>query len=230
MTATSEPAHGITARWLRLSLRARTAVVLYQVAVATACGWLLKSFNDTQPLRSNWQDAITAVVIVFVLLELLMAVVTAVIASRRHRKMLGTRAAVIPVVIKGWRTRWADAWRGFAVMCLWVFGVYLLIMVGGPFTEWLLPESQWATRWRYSLQDGLSDAQYKFGSIPHDCEFLTAPMGAKHCYYEKQVLTTRIRRGESGLLEVSRDEGNSWSPADATDRATVLVWWKKIQE
>jgi hypothetical protein len=97
--------------------------------------------------------------------------------------------------------------------------------------DWLFPESEWATRWRYrGLVGDVGEATYIFERRHHDCEFLTAPIGDKHCRYDKQVTTIRLRHGPSGYLEVSHDEGRTWSLADSSDHAMVFVSWSKVED
>jgi hypothetical protein len=92
----------------------------------------------------------------------------------------------------------------------------------------MFPESEWATKWRYSLDSEFRDAVYVMDKHSHDCEFLSAPIGSKHCHYEKEVTTIRVRDGKTGR-ETSYD-GKTWSPAESGARATVLVSWRKIEE
>ena len=105
----------------------------------------------------------------------------------------------------------------------------LLYQPGGYVADWLFPDSEWATRWRYGLEDDLEGAVYQFDKQPHDCEFMSAPMGSKHCHYERQVATIRIRTNQS-RREVSFDEGRTWFSAEGTERRAVFVTWKNVQE
>ena len=104
----------------------------------------------------------------------------------------------------------------------------LLYVAGGYFAEWMFPESEWATKWRYNLDSDLTDAVYVMEKPPHNCEFLSAPIGDKHCHYDKVVHVVRVRDGPSGR-EVSYD-GNSWSPAEPGVRATVYISWNKVED
>lgn len=115
-------------------------------------------------------------------------------------------------------------------------GLMLVVGVwtgGGHLAVWIAPESDWAYEWRYSnsidaSEMGLSGAKVHIESRPHDCEFLTAPMGSKHCHYDRQVTTVRIRQVGAGQL-ISYDEGKTWSPeVDATSQRLVFVFWTKV--
>jgi hypothetical protein len=118
----------------------------------------------------------------------------------------------------------------------WLVGVVALVIMlsflwapGGYTAAWLWPDSTWANGWRYSLDSDLKDATVTVESIPHDCEFLTAPLGSKHCHYDKRVLTVRIRTDSTGRL-VSTDEGKTWTKAEPSDHAAVYVSWQRVQE
>ena len=104
-----------------------------------------------------------------------------------------------------------------------------LVVGGGFLSVWLFPENKWANKWRYSFEDDLEDATFVLTKLPHDCEFLTAPLGDKHCHYEKQVRTIRVRLLRAGR-EVSYDEGKSWSKAEPSDHATVFVSWNRVED
>ena len=59
---------------------------------------------------------------------------------------------------------------------------------------------------------------------------MSAPLGDKHCHYDKEVITVRVRNGQSGERMVSYDEGKTWGRADTSVRANVIVSWTKIQD
>ena len=110
-----------------------------------------------------------------------------------------------------------------------LFLLGLLWIAGGYVVVWLWPDSGWANKWRYSWERDLDDATFVVRSIPHDCEFLTAPLGSKHCHYDKRVVTVRIRTDGSGRL-VTTDEGKTWVPAQPADHAAVFVSWDKVED
>jgi hypothetical protein len=106
-----------------------------------------------------------------------------------------------------------------------------LYFVGGYVADWMFPASGWATKWRYSLDEDLKDADYAIDKQPHDCEFMSAPMGNKHCHYEKLVATVRIRYdNNNSRWEASIDEGKTWEPAQPGVRRTVVVSWRKVDD
>jgi hypothetical protein len=105
----------------------------------------------------------------------------------------------------------------------------LAYWVGGYVSVWLCPDRAWAYKWRYSWDSELSDATIVIISVPHDCEFLTAPIGSKHCHYEKAMTTIRIKSGVSGRF-ASHDEGKTWRQADPILNEAVYVSWGKIED
>lgn len=115
--------------------------------------------------------------------------------------------------------------RGLGYVVLVMIGIWL----GGYPAMWLFPSSEWAIQWRYALVPDLDGAIITATPLPHDCEFLTAPLGSKHCHYEKTVFTVRIRSRDSRRL-VSYDDGKTWSPAETTDKRAVFVAWNKVED
>lgn len=45
----------------------------------------------------------------------------------------------------------------------------------------------WHSKARYAVQYGVSFAHVTKQNKPHDCDWLTAPMGKKNCHYDPQV-------------------------------------------
>lgn len=115
------------------------------------------------------------------------------------------------------------------VIVVAVIGV--IIQFGGRAALLLTDEGRWAYLWRYNSESGLGDLS--LGDItvqpkPHDCEFLSAPMGAKHCHYEAQVVTLRVK---PRARLVSKDEGHTWENApDPIPRPYLVVIWDKRQD
>jgi len=198
--------NGIKEDWAHLSVGDRIALVLAETVVVAGCVVM------SVATATDWTSAIAVVAIVFLFLQVSVSV--AAIAVIRSRRRAAKRAA------KG-----IGFWRGVLV---WIV-LGLLYGAGAYVADWIFPESEWATKWRYSLDSELRNADFVFDKHPHDCEFLSAPMGDKHCHYDKVVATIRIRNGQSGR-EMSHDDGRTWSPAESGDRATVFVSWNKVDE
>lgn len=66
--------------------------------------------------------------------------------------------------------------------------------------------------------------------MPHDCDFLTAPLGQKNCRYNKRVLTVRVQTSASNARLVSYDEGQTWQKADPSIKPAIFVSWEKIPD
>jgi hypothetical protein len=117
---------------------------------------------------------------------------------------------------------------GQAVLTVIILGI--CINAGGYVAVWLWPGSTLANNWRYSLEDDLNGATIVVDPMPHNCEFLTAPIGAKHCHYDRRVLTIRIRTSTSVGRLASYDDGKTWQKADPSLKRAVFVSWEKIAD
>jgi hypothetical protein len=69
----------------------------------------------------------------------------------------------------------------------WVVGVGMLYGVGGYVADWMFPDKPLAIKWRYSLESKVNDPVYLIDKRPHNCEFMSAPIGDKHCHYDREV-------------------------------------------
>jgi len=106
---------------------------------------------------------------------------------------------------------------------LWGAGAYLVV--------WLAPEAEWAYRWRYAAEkEGFDGAKINLSRKPHDCDFLTAPIGSKHCHYERRVETIRVISTRDGIRRASFDEGKTWQTIKGGLDPLVLVTWAKIDD
>jgi len=104
---------------------------------------------------------------------------------------------------------------------------------------WFLLGDIWHAKWRYAAHYNVSSDKVLIDDYPHDCAFLTAPLGEKYCHYERVVSTLRWATSMSGNPIVSYDEGNTWSAFTPNATATVPkaptveevhISWKKISE
>lgn len=117
----------------------------------------------------------------------------------------------------------------------WLGGLLILgflSMIGSGIAVWVWPDRKWANEWWYSWAGGsdLNKPTISVQSIPHDCEFLTAPMGSKHCHYKQNVVTVRIRSDAPGARSISMDDGKTWSKAEPSDHPAVFISWEKVEE
>jgi hypothetical protein len=58
---------------------------------------------------------------------------------------------------------------------------------------WFMPSVEFAYKLHNEVTPKSSVRFYSVVEQPHDCEFLTAPLGSKHCHYEP------VRSFESGV-------------------------------
>jgi len=143
-----------------------------------------------------------------------------------------------------------------AIGCLGVIAVAGLIIFGIAYYE----DAQWANKIFYwmniNVGDGSGWSRITIQSKPHDCEFMTAPMGSKNCHFEKVVskVLWASRNGDGAPIR-SFDNGQTWEPHppgkcdfDLTlncptafdppgnvapkyiTTTGVIIQWKKVQE
>ena len=67
---------------------------------------------------------------------------------------------------------------------------------------------------------------------PHDCDFLTAPLGIKNCSYEKNALLMLFSISIKGEPIVSYDDGENWyrNEGGPTNGKGVRVYWVKTED
>jgi multisubunit Na+/H+ antiporter MnhG subunit len=188
-------------RWTRLSRGDQIALLLAEVVVVAV---FLMALSASEFTRAEWLSALLVYGVVFWFLQGSLIFVMAVIASRRQK------AATTP----GGKIQ-----AGFGRLLVACLALGALVWAGGYVADWMFPESEWATKWRYSLDNDLKDPVYVFEKHPHDCEFLSAPLGTIH-----------VRIAQSGARQVSYDDGKSWSSAKSDVRTTVFVSWTKVEE
>jgi hypothetical protein len=94
----------------------------------------------------------------------------------------------------------------------------------------------WYGKWRYAVQYSIDASKVQINSQPHDCDFLTAPLGEKNCHYERSVSTVRWATSTLGQPIISLDEGKTWTTftPDANVKVpnsstieTIYVLWEK---
>jgi len=108
------------------------------------------------------------------------------------------------------------------------FGILLWLCVIGAFVwfAWL-DDSEF----RYEFQ--YKDAEVTFDDKPHDCEFLTAPLGRKNCSYEKEVSIVQFSRDiKTGAAIISYDGGVTWNGnrGGPMNGKRVHVYWVKTAD
>jgi hypothetical protein len=89
-----------------------------------------------------------------------------------------------------WLQRTAFRSRFVWKWVLYIAGIIFSLVVVLPLilqesAMWLFPESKTG----YTMKYDLTDEKVIIDRKPHDCEWETAPLGAKHCHYDKAVQT-----------------------------------------
>jgi hypothetical protein len=95
------------------------------------------------------------------------------------------------------RIRLAGKWLLY-IACFILF-VALLPQILQEGAIWLFPQSKFGYRAKYNVSDDRVIIERK----PYDCEWETAPLGAKHCHYERTVHTETDQHGNVTALYVS---------------------------
>jgi hypothetical protein len=99
------------------------------------------------------------------------------------------------------------------------------------FLGWLFGDV-WHSKLRYVIQYQVSYDQVVKAKRPHDCDWLTAPLGDKNCQYEPQVQTVRTAISTTGSPIVSYDDGKTWSANEGVPpvKNGVYISWQKTDE
>jgi hypothetical protein len=87
-------------------------------------------------------------------------------------------------------------------------------------------------KWWFTFQYNVAYEQVTIEQRPHDCEWGTAPLGEKHCHYER-VINTVLTRPAGGGQMVSND---NWVTSHFVESwlgpisPSVTVSWSKIND
>jgi hypothetical protein len=99
----------------------------------------------------------------------------------------------------------------------WLFGLAIL-----AFVAWRLLPDDW--RVKYTAEYMLNDNQVVIERKPHNCDWDSAPLGNKHCHYEKVVTVYnqdgKIIEGPAPTLPAPSDQ----------KPAKVYVQWQRIDD
>jgi len=102
--------------------------------------------------------------------------------------------------------------------------IFFLVAIGGLWFGWFDD-----SKLRYEI----FYSEAIFDDMPHDCEFLTAPLGRKNCSYDKVVsVTTYSADVQNGSPIISYNEGESWdwNPGGPTNGNTAYIRWNKTYD
>ena len=134
-----------------------------------------------------------------------------------RRKQSGTSIKNVVITITDW------------VATIVIGGI--IFVVATSLAAELFPDQEWAIKWRFRSESDLQNAEITIDKKPHDCEFMTAPVGNKHCYYQIRLSTTRVRNDQTGDSWISTDDGKTWARPNASPvRPQIFVDWTKVEE
>jgi len=87
----------------------------------------------------------------------------------------------------------------------------------------------WYSKLRYALEYGVQYGQVSKLAEPHDCDWMTAPLGKKNCHYEPEVHSAfaAIREGKP---MVTYDRGKTWSDNTNMEQTAVWITWQRVAE
>lgn len=106
----------------------------------------------------------------------------------------------------------------------------LLILIGLIALVWWLRTSGWHSEFRYVVQYQTSFDMVEVDKKPHDCDFLSAPLGRKHCRYKARVSVAHHGVDKDVPREViSFDRGKTWHWNDGGPKrgVSVHVAWER---
>ena len=107
-----------------------------------------------------------------------------------------------------------------------------------PIALYFAPTSRVGYFLKYSTLVGFSGSwntatydQVSVARLAYDCDWGTAPLGAKHCHYEAQIQNVRTRIADDGKTPlISLDEGKTWSENSLDVKPSISVTWRKVDE
>jgi hypothetical protein len=97
----------------------------------------------------------------------------------------------------------------------------------------------WNSKFRFALSLHVTQDKITVQNKPHDCEFMSAPIGRKNCHYESVVEKVEWATSAAGKPIMSFDDGKSWEPftpppgANVPQYSTVesaVVSWNHVAE
>ena len=115
-----------------------------------------------------------------------------------------------------------------------VIGVFLWLTVG---------KDMWHSKFRYSIQYGVSYGKITKAKEPRDCDWLSAPLGDKDCHYEVRMSKVLKANDTHGKPIVSYDGGATWIadgesdrpvypelPGGTTEVVSVFLNWERVED
>jgi uncharacterized membrane protein len=158
--------------WRTQSFLTKIAVVFF-VALG-ALGLYSVARGDAQTGWFLIATVAALVLILFVFFPLIYVIVAAV------------RWVLRATGVASWWRRVRERALETGKVVFWVGVAVWLLAAAWPYFSVAHPVGSW-----YALTQGVPVERVSVEQVPHDCEFLTAPMGSKHCHYDAKIITLK---------------------------------------
>lgn len=106
---------------------------------------------------------------------------------------------------------------------------FLVIGLGGLYLLWLIIYEFSPTAKQIEWDYRIDVSHIEVAPKPHDCEFMSAPIGEKHCHYD-QYLSLVNARGEFVGGDTVSDDGKHIKTQPKEQATSAYVNWVKVKE
>ena len=152
------------------------------------------------------------------------------VAGRYYGELLGRNPQLkrdVNQLIEVAETLWKWGKTLFWVSLAVSMACGLFFAVIGDILMYIAPSSPYG----YAAKYNVNDSYVVMNRKPHDCEWVSAPLGDKHCHYKVEVSSVRTGTSKDGTTPlVSYDEGKTWSFNTDHVKPSVVVSWTKVEE
>ena len=106
-----------------------------------------------------------------------------------------------------------------AIVC----GVFMYMLISG----WV--GNMWNSKSILAMRHSVPTGKVIIEEMPHDCDFLRAPLGVKGCSYIRETSVVKTGVNAAGQHVVTYDDGKMWTPIDDPSQIQtgVFVMWRK---
>lgn len=115
-----------------------------------------------------------------------------------------------------------------------------LATVAACYIGYLVIVGAWHSKLRYFIQyaptHDVGWDQITKDKIPHDCDWLSSPLGDKNCHYDAVVHSLRTSKDKSSSKPIySIDDGKTWRWTDPDysgqqPEPFVTIGWEKVND
>ena len=121
-----------------------------------------------------------------------------------------------------------NLWNRYAAkITIWAVAFCVLVAVGGDVLIYCAPSLPYGYAWKHNV----ALSQVVVAKRAYDCEWSSAPLGAKHCHYETSVEVTKTAVATDGVTPlVSHDGGKTWTTNTLQFEPSVYVLWVKVAD